>query len=101
MTHTKHIEVRRQGEQGFSVIMLSLSLFVMLGMLGLAIDLGRMFIYKNELQTFADASVLAAIAQLDGTQSGVQGANATATAGPLGTAQPNGYNFDTVKIANV
>jgi Flp pilus assembly protein TadG len=101
MTHTKHLEVRKQGEQGFSLIMLSLSLFVMLGMLGLAIDLGRMFICKNELQTFADASVLAAIAQLDGTQSGVQGANATATAGPLGTAKPNGYNFDTVKITNV
>ena len=92
---------RKRGEQGFSLALLSLSLFVMMGMLGLAIDLGRMFIYKNELQTFVDASALAAVAQLDGTQSGVQGANATATAGPLGTTKPNGYNFDTTAITAV
>ena len=70
-------------------------------MLGLAIDVGRMFVYKNELQTFADASALAAVAQLDGTQSGVQGADSTATAGPLGTTKPNGYNFDTVTVSTV
>lgn len=93
--------VRKKGEQGFTLIMLSLALFVMLGMVGLAIDLGRMFIYKNELQTFADASAMAAITQMDGTQSGIQGANTTATAGPLGTTKPNGYNFDTVSITNV
>jgi Flp pilus assembly protein TadG len=92
---------RKRGEQGFSLILLSLALFVMLGMVGLAIDLGRMFIYQNELQTFADASVLAAVAQMDGTQSGIQGADATATAGPLGTTKPNGYNFGTVSISNV
>ena len=103
MNHTKHTcsGNRKRGEQGFSLILLSLALFVMLGMVGLAIDLGRMFIYKNELQTFADASALAAIAQMDGTQTGIQGANATATAGPLGTAKPNGYNFDTISITSV
>ena len=90
--------VRKRGERGFSLVLLSLSFFVMLGMLGLAIDVGRMFIYKNELQTFADASALAAVGRLDGTQSGVQGANSVATAGPLGTTRPNGYNFDTVAI---
>ena len=89
---------RKQGEQGFSLVLLSLCLFVMLGMLGLAIDVGRMYVYKTELQTFADASALAAVARLDGTQSGVQGANSVATAGPLGTTKPNGYNFDTVAI---
>ena len=90
--------VRKRGEQGFSLMLLSLSFFVMLGMLGLAIDVGRMFIYKTELQTFADASALAAVTKLDGTQSGVQGANTVATAGPLGTTRPNGYNFDTTAI---
>jgi hypothetical protein len=73
----------------------------MVGMLGLAFDLGRMFITKNELQTFADASALAAVSSMNGTQQGIQAANSTATAGPLGTAQPNGYNFDTVAITNV
>jgi Flp pilus assembly protein TadG len=71
----------------------------MIGMLGLSIDLGKVFITKNELQTFVDASALAAALQLDGTNTGVEGANATATAGPLGTAKPNGYNLDTMAIS--
>ncbi len=64
-------------------------------MLGLAFDTGRLFIVKNELQTFADASALAACKNLDGTATGVTLAHAVATAGPLGTTTPNGYNFDT------
>src|SRR6516165_8807877 len=93
--------VRKPGERGFSLLLLASSAVVMVGMLGLAFDLGRMFITKNELQTFADASALAAVSSMNGTQQGIQAANSTATAGPLGTAQPNGYNFDTVAITNV
>jgi|SRR5579871_788913 len=92
---------RRQGEAGFSLMLLTVCLTVMIAMLGLAFDLGRMFIVKNELQAFADASALAAVSYLNGTQTGVQSANATATAGPLGTVTPNGYNFDTTAISNV
>ncbi len=73
----------------------------MFGMLGLATDVGRMFIYKNELQTFADASALAAITKIDGSQAGVANAQSVATAGPLGTTRPNGCNFDTIAITNV
>ena len=74
---------------------------VMIGMLGLAFDLGRMFIVKNELQTFVDASAIAACRQLDGSQLGVQTAHNTATAGPLGSTRPNGWNFDVNAIANI
>ena len=73
----------------------------MIGMLGLALDMGRMFIVKNELQTFVDASSIAACRQLDGTQSGIQNAHNTATAGPLASTQPNGWNFDSNSISNV
>ena len=73
----------------------------MIGMLGLAFDLGRMFIVKNELQTFVDASAVAACRQMDGSQAGVQGAHNTATAGPLGSSLPNGWNFDVNAIANI
>ena len=93
--------IRKRAERGFSLILLSLSLFVMLGMLGLAVDLGRMFVYKNELQTFADASALAAAAQMDGTQTGLQGANATALTGPSGATNPNKYNFDSTTVSTV
>jgi Flp pilus assembly protein TadG len=73
----------------------------MIGMLGLAFDLGRMFIVKNELQTFVDASAIAACRQLDGSQLGVRTAHNTATAGPLGSTRPNGWNFDVNAIANI
>lgn len=87
---------RRNG--GFSLVMLAVLLSVMLGILGLAFDCGRMFIVKNELQTFCDSAVIASARNLDGSQSGVQLAHTTAQQGPLGTAVPNGVNFDTVKV---
>lgn len=43
----------------------------MLGMLGLAVDLGRMYVVKNEMQAYADAASLAAAVELDGTTAGV------------------------------
>jgi Flp pilus assembly protein TadG len=81
--------------------LIALSAFVMVGSLGLVFDAGQMFILKNELQTFADASAMAAVSKLDGSQTGVQTANSVATAGPLGTTKPNGYNFDTITITNI
>jgi Flp pilus assembly protein TadG len=88
-------------ERGVSIWLVVLCAAVMFGMLGLAFDLGRMFITKNELQTFADASALGACRQLDGTKTGIQLAHTTATAGPLGSTKPNGWNFDTTTISNV
>ena len=91
----------RQRREGFVLMLFAAGAVVMIGMFGLAVDLGRMFIVKNELQTFADASALAAIRQLDGTKTGVQGAHAAATAGPHGATTPNGWNFDTTVITQV
>ena len=73
----------------------------MMGMLGLAVDAGRMFICKDELQAFVDASAMAAVARLDGTQAGLTAANNLATAGPLGATKPNGYNFGTSTVSTV
>jgi Flp pilus assembly protein TadG len=92
---------RRKNQRGFSLMLIAVSGSVMIGMLGLAFDLGRMFIVKNELQTFVDASAVAACRQMDGTQAGVQGAHNTATAGPLGSTVPNGWNFDVNAISNI
>jgi hypothetical protein len=92
---------RQRKQRGFSLLLLALTTGVMLGCVGMAIDIGRLFIYRTELQTFADASALAAITKMDGTQSGVTGANGVATAGPLGTTVPNGYHFDTTVVSNI
>jgi Putative Flp pilus-assembly TadE/G-like len=67
-----HNRRERKNEKGFALVLMTTVLVVSIGMLGLAFDLGQMFITKTELQTFVDASVVAATQQLDGAQAGVQ-----------------------------
>jgi Flp pilus assembly protein TadG len=93
--------LRTRRESGFGLLLISMCATVMLGMLGLAFDLGRMFIVKTELQTFADASVLAACRQMDGTRTGVQGAHSTAATGPTSSSKPNGWNFGVNTVSTV
>jgi Flp pilus assembly protein TadG len=77
------------GEKGFVLIACAVCAVVLFGMAGLAIDLGRMYITKNEAQTFADSAALYAAQQLDGTTVGLGNAdNAVAT-------NPNAWNFGT------
>lgn len=91
--------VGKRGEKGFSLMLVAVTGVVMIGMLGLAFDMGRMFIQKSELQTFVDASAMAAVAKLDGTSSGVTSANSAAASGPVGSK--NYYNFDSTAVSNV
>lgn len=49
-------------------------MLVIVAMLGMAIDLGRAFITKNEAQSFTDAAALAAARELNGTSAGVTAA---------------------------
>jgi len=66
---------------------------VLFGMAGLAIDLGRMYITKNEAQSYADSAALYAAQQLDGTSAGLTNAdNAVAT-------NPNAWNFGTTAFS--
>lgn len=52
-------------QQGGGVLILAaLSLAVLIGFLGLVIDLGRLFVMKTELQSANDACALAAAAEL-------------------------------------
>ena len=92
---------RRRKQRGFSLLVIAMSAAVMFGMVGLAFDLGLMFIIKNELQTFADASAMAAVRQMDGTQTGIQNAHAMAAIGPLGSTLPNRWYFDGRSVADV
>lgn len=52
------------GQRGVTAIMVALSMAVMIGFAGLAIDVGRMYVSKSELQTAADSCALAASAEL-------------------------------------
>lgn len=56
---------RRHGAQrGVVIVMLALALAVLVGFLGLVVDLGRLFVTKTELQSAMDACALAAAREL-------------------------------------
>jgi len=63
-------------------------------MLGLAVDLGRMFIFKSEAQAFADSAAIWAAVKLDGKKSGLDAAEAI-VANSL-----NKFNFGTQSITS-
>lgn len=51
-------------------------MFLLLAVIGLAFDLGRVYIARNEAQVFVDAASLAAAQQMDGTAAGLARAKA-------------------------
>lgn len=57
----------RQQQRGVIAIVVGLTLAVLIGFVGLALDLGKLYIAKTELQNAADACALAAARELTGT----------------------------------
>jgi uncharacterized membrane protein len=51
---------------------------LMLGLAGLGVDIGRMYVIRAELQSFTDAAALSAALELNGTKSGLARARAGA-----------------------
>ncbi len=64
-------------------------LVLLVGVTGLVVDLGRLYIAQNELQAAADAAALAAVYELDGTAAGLERAVAQVE------SNPNRWNFGT------
>jgi hypothetical protein len=79
----KHpVTLRRQ--RGAVIITLALILLFLLGFMGIALDFGRLFIVKTELQTAVDSCALAAASELDGAPDTIARAtSAGLTAGNL------------------
>ena len=61
----------RRKQRGFVLIAMSVAMLLLLGVLGLAFDVGRIYIVRNEAQMFTDAAAMMAAAKLDGTAAGV------------------------------
>ncbi len=80
---------------GYVAIAVTLSLAFLLGIVGLAIDLGTMYTAKNESQSFVDSAALDAALQLNGAVAGV--ANALAAV----AANPKKWRFGTSDFSNV
>ena len=54
------------------LVALCATLFLLMAMVGLAFDFGRVYIVHNEAQVFTDAAAMAAAAKLDGTSAGLE-----------------------------
>jgi Flp pilus assembly protein TadG len=80
--------------RGFVLITMGFTVVALIGVLGLAVDVGRMFIAKNETQAFCDAAALAAALSLDGTTVGITNAQAAVA------SSTNSWNLDTTTISN-
>ena len=62
----------RGSNRGIAVVYIALMLLVLLAFVGLAIDIGYMYVAKSQLQNAADAAALAGANLLDGTISSAQ-----------------------------
>jgi hypothetical protein len=99
MKHERHarrgrgIKLRKGPRSGFILLALAIGMLVMIGILGLCIDLGRLYVTKNELQSYVDAATMAANHELDGTDDGV------ARARQVAQTYPNRWNFATQTVS--
>jgi Flp pilus assembly protein TadG len=89
-----------QAQKGFVLIVTAISMTLLLGLAGLAIDIGRMYVIRAELQSFTDAAALSAALELNGTDSGI--ARARTGAGRLANG-PHAMRWDmgTQPITNI
>ncbi|MEN6533468.1 MAG: Tad domain-containing protein [Bryobacteraceae bacterium] len=86
------------GERGYTLLATGACVVAMVGMVGLAVDIGRMYIVRNEIQAYVDAAALAATLQLDGTTTGITRAKDAVAASTnrwhLGTTAFTGTQVD-------
>lgn len=66
-----HLAISAKGQRGAVAIMVAAMVFVLLGVCGMAIDLGMMYNRRVEMQNLADAVAVGAAGKLDGTAQGV------------------------------
>jgi uncharacterized membrane protein len=75
--------MHKSRERGFVLIAMSVSMLLMLAVIGLAFDFGRIFIARNEAQVFTDAAAMTAATRLDGTLEGLARARAAVARLPM------------------
>jgi Flp pilus assembly protein TadG len=68
----------KDAESGQMLVMVALSTLVLFGIVGLAIDLGRMYIMRAELSRAVDAAALSGVLELNGTSAGLTAAQSKA-----------------------
>jgi hypothetical protein len=81
--------VVRHRQQGAVILTVCMTLLFLLGFMGIALDFGRLFIVKTELQTAMDSCALSAAQALDGQADALTRARAAGKA----AGNVNGVNF--------
>ncbi len=81
-------------QRGYVLVITATCAVGICGALGLAVDVGRLYIVRNELQTFTDSAALAAAAELDGTSAGIRRATDAAA------ANPNRWNLGSAAVTD-
>jgi len=87
--------------RGFVLITTSVCLIAFLALVGLATDIGRLYVSHNELQAFVDEAAFAASFELDGTKAGITRAQSVAAAGPGSGTTVNHWYFGTQTVSGV
>jgi Flp pilus assembly protein TadG len=70
-------------QRGFVLIAMAVTMLLLLAVMGLAFDIGRIYIVRNEAQVFTDAAALTAASKLDGTAAGIARARESAERLPM------------------
>lgn len=97
MTQSAHTDHRRKNERGSIVIMTAIGMLLLLLMVGLCIDVSRIYSVRAELQNAADAAALTAATQLNGGDGGIDLAVARANA----IINTQGFGKANVTIASI
>ncbi|OIR17585.1 hypothetical protein GALL_18030 [mine drainage metagenome] len=88
----------RQCQNGAVAIIVALALIAMIGILGIVLDLGHLYVAKTELQNAADAAALSGAKQLNGKLSGVCCGVDSAQARAIEAAAANNYDLNSTAL---
>ena len=72
------LQMTQRKNRGIVIILVALTVFVIIGLAGLAIDLCRIYITQNELRNFTDSGAIWAVSKLDGSVPGIAAARVAA-----------------------
>jgi Flp pilus assembly protein TadG len=96
---SNRLSTRRASQRGAVAIIVGLSMAVLVGMVGLAIDGGRLYLNKTELQNAADSCALSASYELTGAPTIAQTAFDRAVAAGTFLTTRNSVEFQSQAIA--
>ena len=88
----------RHSQRGAVAIVVGLTLFVLVGMLGLVLDLGHLYVAKTELQNAADAAALSGAKQIDGTAASICCGSNSAAARAIEAAGKNKFDLGDISV---